>query len=103
TAPESCDSTEVGPGLPCPANCRIEPCQPTAGEVQAVTITASRGDLDSIRFVLDYPDGRVALGGGVGPDVPPGTFSDSAADVTPFDLEHAVTVVVSGGFPFETA
>jgi cysteine-rich repeat protein len=103
TAPESCDSTEVGPGLPCPADCRIEPCQPTAGEAQSVTITASRADLDSIRFILDYPDGRVALGGGAGPDVPPGTFSDSAADITPFDLEHGITVVVSGGFPFETA
>jgi cysteine-rich repeat protein len=102
TAPETCDSNEVGPGLPCPANCRIEPCQPTAGEVQSVTIKASRADLDSIRLILDYPDGRVALAGGNGPSVPPEAFTDSAADVTPGDLEHAVTLVVSGGFPFET-
>ena len=55
-----------------------------------------------IRFLLDYPDGRVALGGGPGPDLPPGTITDTPGDPSPFDLEHAIRVVVSAGFTFDT-
>jgi hypothetical protein len=70
--------------------------------VQTVTITASRPDLSSIRFLLDYPDGQVAMPGGVGSNVPAGTFTDTPGDPDPFDVEHAVRVVVSAGFTFDT-
>jgi hypothetical protein len=57
-----------------------------------------------MRFLLDYPDGRVALAGGAGPDVPVGTITNApdGADVTPFDLEHAIRVLISAPFTFET-
>jgi hypothetical protein len=47
-------------------------------------------DLDSIRLILDYPDGRVALAGAPARAFPE-AFTDSAADVIAGDLEHAVT------------
>ena len=102
TAPESCDDGNP-PAVDdnCPEDCRIELCEPTAS-TQTITIVSSRPDLTSIRFLLDYPDGRVALPGGVGPDVPTGTFTDAPGDVGPFDLEHAVRVVVSAPFTFDT-
>jgi len=103
TAPETCDDGNNLIDDDCPEDCQIGQCAPTAGVAQTITITASRADLTSINLLLDYPDGGVALGGGPGPDLPPGTITDTPADATPFDLEHAVRVVVSGGFTFDTA
>ncbi len=105
TAPESCDDNNTDVNDNCPEDCRIEACVPSANPVQTITVTASRADLSSIRFLLDYPDGRVALGGGAGPDVPPGTIFDTpdGTDVTVFDLEHAVRILVGAPFAFETA
>jgi cysteine-rich repeat protein len=102
TAPETCDdgNTEVDDN--CPEDCQIAACTPTAEPVQTLTITASRADLTSIRFFLDYPDGQVALGGGPGPDLPAGTITDTPGDPTPFDLEHAIRILVSAGFTFDT-
>jgi len=102
TAPETCDDGNTLVDDNCPEDCQIGACTPTASPVQTITVTASRADLTSIRFLLDYPDGQVALAGGPGPDLPPGTITDTPGDPTPFDVEHAVRVVVSAGFTFDT-
>jgi len=102
TAPESCDDGNLLVDDNCPEDCRIEQCTPTAQIAQTVTVVASRPDLTSIRFLLDYPDGRVALPGGPGPDAPGGTFTDAAGDVVSFDIEHAVRMIVSVPFTFDT-
>jgi cysteine-rich repeat protein len=104
TAPESCDDGNTDVDDNCPEDCRIEPCVPTGTVAQTITLRASRPDLTSIRFLLDYPDGSVALAGGAGPDVPVGTITNApdGADVTPFDLEHAIRVLISAPFTFET-
>ena len=102
TAPETCDDGNNLLDDNCPEDCQIGACAPTANTVQTITITASRPDLTSIRFLLDYPDGQVALPGGPGPDLPPGTLTDTPGDPTPFDLEHAVRIVVAAGFTFDT-
>jgi cysteine-rich repeat protein len=102
TAPESCDDGNLLLDDNCPEDCRIEQCTATAEIAQTVTIVSSRPDLTSIRFLLDYPDGKVALPGGPGPDSPGGTFSDAAGDLQSFDVEHAVRLVVSVPFTFDT-
>src|SRR6185369_6890207 len=61
TAPETCDDGNNDVNDDCPEDCQIGQCTPTATPVQTITITASRPDLSSIRFLLDYPDGKVAL------------------------------------------
>jgi cysteine-rich repeat protein len=102
TAPETCDDGNTAADDNCPEDCQIGACTPTAAPVQTITITASRADLTSIRFFLDYPDGQVALAGGPGPDLPAGTLTDTPGDPTPVDLEHAIRVLVSAGFTFDT-
>jgi cysteine-rich repeat protein len=102
TAPETCDDGNTQVDDNCPEDCQIGACTPTAEAVQTITIIASRPDLTSIRFLLDYPDGQVALAGGPGPDLPPGTITDTPIQPTPFDLEHAVRVVVAADFTFDT-
>jgi cysteine-rich repeat protein len=102
TAPETCDDGNTLVDDNCPEDCQVASCTPTAEPVQTVTITASRSDLTSIRFFLDYPDGQVALAGGPGPDLPAGTITDTPGDPTPFDLEHAIRILVSAGFTFDT-
>jgi len=102
TVPETCDDGNTAADDNCPADCQIAACTPTASPVQTITITANRADLTSIRFFLDYPDGQVALAGGPGPDLPAGTLTDTPGDPTPFDLEHAIRILVSAGFTFDT-
>jgi cysteine-rich repeat protein len=102
TAPESCDDGNLLLDDNCPEDCRIEQCDETAQTAQTVTVVSSRPDLTSIRFLLDYPDGHVALPGGPGPDSPGGTFTDLAGDLQSFDVEHAVRLVVSVPFTFDT-
>jgi hypothetical protein len=54
-------------------------------------------------FILDYPTGASRSAAAPARTFRPARSPTPQADVVPFDLEHAVTVVVSGGFPFETA
>jgi cysteine-rich repeat protein len=102
TAPESCDDGNLLVNDNCPEDCRIEQCDETTHFAQTVTVVSSRPDLTGIRLLLDYPDGQVALPGGPGPDSPVGTFSDLAGDLVSFDVEHAVRLLVSVPFTFDT-
>src|SRR4029450_7181755 len=72
TAPETCDDGNTLLDANCPEDGQTgaRTAAGTATVVQPIRITASRPDLSSIRFLLDYPDGQVALPGGPGPDVP---------------------------------
>jgi cysteine-rich repeat protein len=107
TLPETCDS---GPGqncanCNCPQDCQIEQCVPT-GATQSLTIVSSRPDLTSILLLLDYPEGRVEIPG-LGFDVigsisnTPGESTD-ALDLGIGSAEHALRLLVSASFTFDT-
>ncbi len=64
-AGETCDDGNTQNGDPCPADCRVEPCTPTATRVgTTVRFTRPTGvSVGGIRVYLTYPDGRVSIPG----------------------------------------
>jgi cysteine-rich repeat protein len=64
-AGETCDDGNTQNGDPCPADCRVEPCTPTATRV-LTTVRFARPtgvSVGGIRVYLTYPDGRVSIPG----------------------------------------
>lgn len=100
TLPETCDDGNLLLDDNCPEDCRIEQCEPTTGE-QSLTIVSSRPDLTSILVLLDYPDGRMEIPG-LGFDVI-GSISNTPGESTDaLDFEHALRLLVSASFTFDT-
>lgn len=97
--PETCDDMN-NPDLNCPDDCRIEQCTPTGGEL-SLTIVASRPDLTSVQLVLDYPDGRMEIPG-LGFDVIASISNTPGETTDALDFEHALSLLVSASFTFDT-
>ncbi len=64
-AGETCDDGNTQNGDPCPADCRVEPCTPTATRVgTTVRFTRPTGvSVGGVRVYITYPDGRVSIPG----------------------------------------
>ncbi len=104
-APETCDDGNLDLNDSCPEDCQIDHCEPT-GDAQSLTIVSSRPDLTSILLLLDYPEGRSEIPG-LGFDVigsisnTPGESTD-ALDLGVGSAEHALRLLVSASFTFDT-
>lgn len=98
-AGETCDdgNTVEGPLDTCPANCRIERCDPTGETINFnVNFTAPAGVVvTGLEFFVRYPDGIVDIpGSGTSPLVAERLSSDSFPSVTANDVNFGLNVVM---------
>ena len=98
-AGETCDDGNTVDGDSCPANCRIEPCTPTATRVNLrVSFARPTGvTVGALTAFLDYPDGRVSIPGSGNEATVVARISNKPTGFSsaPFDLDYAIRETIA--------
>jgi len=103
SAGETCDdgNRDEGPGDPCPANCRIAPCQPSGQQltVDVLFDTDSAGLLVAgLTLFVRYPDGTIAVPGSDADAAVQAAVASDFFSITPNDFNYALTAVLIDPF-----
>lgn len=102
---ETCDdgNRDEGPGDSCPANCKINPCQPSGETLTAdVVFATDPADLllTALTVFVRYPDGVVDVPGANNDPAVQAAVTSDFFSITPNDTNYALTAVLIDPFLF---